>query len=256
MGLKLEKMKQNRIFQSVVDQIEKAIIDGSLKPGDRLPSEMKLKNMLATSRGTVREALRVLEQKGLIDIKTGVEGGAVVKAESTETISENLDLLIRRQKVSFDHLAEFRHQIEGIVAALAAERATKTDIENLRGLLGQAEELLAGGLSNWNALIRVDIQLHIALAQIARNPIFVAVLEMVHKNILGSSPRFSPKDEHLLEEACSDFRNIVNAVERGKANEARSLAHDHIRRFNQYMKRESQESDEGHEKGSLAANQE
>ena len=72
--------KQNRIFQDVVEQIQEAIIEGHLKVGDRLPPERELKEMLQTSRSTLREALRVLEQKGLIEIKLGMGGGAVVKA--------------------------------------------------------------------------------------------------------------------------------------------------------------------------------
>ena len=60
--------RQNRIFRDVVEQIQEAIIQGRLKVGDRLPAERELKEMLQTSRGTLREALRVLEQKGLIEI--------------------------------------------------------------------------------------------------------------------------------------------------------------------------------------------
>ncbi len=92
MALKFKKSKPTRIFQDVVDQIQRAIIDGSLKPGDVLPSEMKLKEMFSTSRGTIREALRILEQKGLVDIKTGVGGGAIIKTVDTEKIAEGLDL--------------------------------------------------------------------------------------------------------------------------------------------------------------------
>ena len=89
--LQFKRTKPVRIFQSVVDQIQAAILDGRLAPGDVLPSEMKLKDMFATSRGTIREALRVLEQKGLVDIKTGVAGGAVVRAPNTEKLTEGLD---------------------------------------------------------------------------------------------------------------------------------------------------------------------
>jgi DNA-binding FadR family transcriptional regulator len=71
--------KQNRIFEDVIRQVQDAILDGVLKPGDKLPAERELKEMLDVSRGTLREALRVLEIKGLITIKTGVNGGAIVR---------------------------------------------------------------------------------------------------------------------------------------------------------------------------------
>ena len=68
--------KQTKVFQNVVTQIEEAILDGRLKTGDTLPSERQLKELFSISRGTLREALRVLEQKGLIEIKPGVGGGS------------------------------------------------------------------------------------------------------------------------------------------------------------------------------------
>ena len=64
------KAKQSRVFQDVVEQIQNAIISGKLEPGSKLPAERELKDMFNTSRGTLREALRVLEQKGLIGTQT------------------------------------------------------------------------------------------------------------------------------------------------------------------------------------------
>ena len=71
---------QNRVFQDVVAQVQEAILKGKLKTGDMLPSERELKAMFDTSRATLREALRVLEERGLIEIRTGVHGGVLVKA--------------------------------------------------------------------------------------------------------------------------------------------------------------------------------
>ena len=69
-----QKARKNRIYQDVVDQIEEAILDGKLKVGDILPPERALMERFETSRGTLREALRVLEQKGLIEIRLGKNG--------------------------------------------------------------------------------------------------------------------------------------------------------------------------------------
>jgi len=96
-----QKARQNRIFQDMVEQIQEAILQGTLNPGDKLPPERELKEVFEASRGTLREALRILEQKGLITIKTGVAGGAVVNALTTDQVSESLDLLIRYQKGLF-----------------------------------------------------------------------------------------------------------------------------------------------------------
>ena len=85
--------RQNRVYQDIVEQIQDAILNGQLKVGDMLPPERELKEVFQTSRGTLREALRVLEERGLIEIKLGTGGGAVVKAVSSDRVAESLDLL-------------------------------------------------------------------------------------------------------------------------------------------------------------------
>jgi DNA-binding FadR family transcriptional regulator len=241
MSIEFLKAKQVRVSQNVVDQIEDAIIKGTLIPGNKLPPERELTELLGVSRGTVREALRTLEQKGLIEVKLGINGGAVIKPFSTEQLSESLGLLIRRQRVSLDHLAEFREGVEGNVAGLAAERAGKADIRRLKKLLDEGKSYLDEEPSNWEAFVQVDEKIHIALPQIAQNPIYISVLRMVHDNIHRYYLSFLPKEKAVQKENYQDLCDIVRAVEQGQANEARSLAMHHVRKFQRYMKKKKQE---------------
>lgn len=241
MSVVFQKAKQVRVFQNVAGQIEDAIIEGKMIPGTKLPPERELTEMLGVSRGTVREALRALEQKGLIEIKLGVNGGAMVKPLNTDQLSESLGLLIRHQKISLDHLAEFREGVEGNVAGLAAERAGKADIQRLKKLLDEGKSCLDEEPFNWEAFVQVDEKFHIALPQIAQNPIYISVLQMVHDNIHRYYLSFLPKEEPVQKENYQDLCDIVRAVEQGKANEARSLAMHHVRKFYRYMKKEKQE---------------
>ena len=228
--------RQNRIFQDVVDQIQEAILGGTLKPGDMLPPERELKETFAISRGTLREALRVLEQKGLIEIRLGVNGGAVVTAEDTTSqFSDSLDLLIRFQKISLTHLAEFREDFEGNVAAAAAERADQTDICKLEALLQTAGTHVQKGASGWNDFLIVDRQIHQELARITGNPIYFFINKMVHDNIQRYYDDFLPPDEGRIKENYADLCNIVELVKIGKAADVRLLAQKHVRRFNEYM---------------------
>ncbi len=229
--------KQTKVFQDVVAQIQDAILDGRLKTGDTLPSERQLKEMFSISRGTLREALRVLEQKGLIEIKLGVGGGSVVKDVNADQISDGLGLLIRSQKVSLNHLAEFREDVEGIVAARAASRHSKKDISGLKALLSKARKCIAGGTSQRNAFIEIDKQIHLSLAQIAQNPIYLSVLHSVHDNIHRYYDRFLSMEERELQENYQDLCDLVEAVEKGQTDQARRLARSHVRRFNQYMEK-------------------
>ncbi len=229
------KARQSRIFQDVVDQIQDAILSGQLKPGNKLPPERELGDMLGTSRGTLREALRVLEQKGLIEIRLGVGGGAIVKDTNTEQISESLALLIRSQKVSLAHLAEFREDVEGTVTGLAAQRAKANDINHLNVLLDEARRYYEGGSDFWDDFVRIDEKLHMALAQIAGNPLYLFILRTVHDNIHRYYDRFLTGDPYEFEENYHDLRRIVRAVEQKETDTARNLARDHVRRFNKHM---------------------
>jgi GntR family transcriptional regulator, transcriptional repressor for pyruvate dehydrogenase complex len=230
-----QQVRQSRIFQDVVDQIEEAIVQGKLTPGSRLPAERELTDIFKASRGTLREALRVLEQKGLISIKTGVKGGAVVNTLTTHQISESLDLLIRYQRVSLRDLAEFREGVEGMVAALAGQRATKEDIGQLKTLLKKTEQCLEQGPSGWDAFIRMDNQIHMALARMARNPVYESVLQTIYDNIHRYFDRFLPREEKIIQENYQDLCAIVRAVEKGDARKASLLVKDHVCRFNRRM---------------------
>jgi GntR family transcriptional repressor for pyruvate dehydrogenase complex len=229
--------KQTKVFQDVVAQIQEAILDGRLKTGDTLPSERQLKDMFNISRGTLREALRVLEQKGLIEIKLGVGGGSVVKDVNEDQVSESLALLIRSQKVSLNHLAEFREDVEGIIAAHAAKRCTEADISQLRELLKKARKCLDQGTSQRDAFIEIDKQIHMTLAAVSQNPIYISVLHSVHENIHRYYEKYLSMAERELNENYQDLCDLVDRVEKGQADEARELARDHVHRFNQYMKK-------------------
>jgi DNA-binding FadR family transcriptional regulator len=235
--------KQTKVFQDVVTQIQEAILDGRLKTGDTLPSERQLKDMFNISRGTLREALRVLEQKGLIEIKLGVGGGSVVKDLNADQVSEGLALLIRSQKVSLNHLAEFREDVEGIVAARAAQRSSAADIMKLTELLDEARKCIDDGPSQRDTFIEIDKQIHMTLARVAENPIYISVLHSVHDNIHRYYDQFLSMEERELQENYQDLCDLVKAVEKGQADHARRLARGHVQRFNQYMKSKEQRSE-------------
>lgn len=233
--MRFRAAKQNRIFQDVVEQIQDAILRNDLKPGDTLPSERDLKEMFQTSRGTLREALRVLEQKGLIEIRLGAAGGAVIKAAPGQTITDGLDLLIRSRKISLPHLSEFREGVEGTVAALAAERATLEDVAVLDGLVADAARYAADGLNHWAEFLEVDKQVHQTLARITGNPMYILIHQMVHENIHPYYDDYLAAGRDRLLRNYEDLRDIVTAVREGRSNEAQILAQRHVRQFTRYM---------------------
>lgn len=237
-----KKARHHRIFQDVVEQIQESILNGTLQAGHVLPPERELREQFQVSRGTLREALRVIEQKGLIEIKLGAGGGAVVKPVNSDKLSESLALLIRSQSVSLDHLSEFRQGVEGNVAALATERATAKDIQALKNLLQQAETILNRPGLDWQAFVRVDEQFHQALARLSGNPVYIFVLQTIQDNIDAYYERFLPRRRQILSENYDDLQALVRAVEARQPEKARLLAENHVHRFKQYMEQEEQKA--------------
>jgi DNA-binding FadR family transcriptional regulator len=232
--------RQNRIFQDVVEQIQEAIIQGRLKVGDRLPAERELKEMLQTSRSTLREALRVLEQKGLIEIKLGMGGGAVVKAITTDLVAESLDLLIRSQQVSLRHIAEFRERVEGDVVMLAVSRMNGADRNNLNRLLDNARQCTLRGAEGVPDFLTADKNIHLYFARITGNPIYISILKTIHENIRRYYDEFLIMDERQMAENFRDLEDVVTAAIDNEAERAAAIARAHVRRFNSYMEVQQQ----------------
>lgn len=230
------KTNQQRIYEDLVAQIEAAILDGRLKVGDKLPAQRDLVTMFQTSRGPLREALRVLEQKGLIDVRRGVRGGAVVKQPGVTPVAESLGLLVKHRKITLEELSEFREGVEGSVAALAAQRASPGDIARIRSLLGKARMHVETGADAWGLFCEVDNQLHLAIARAAGNRVYAFVLQMVHDNIQPYYEAHPLKDAAIMRENYRDLCDIVAAIEKGQATAVRSLMQSHVRRFNRYMR--------------------
>jgi DNA-binding FadR family transcriptional regulator len=237
--------RPTKIFQDVVAQIEEAILTGRIRTGQTLPSERELKETFQISRGTLREALRVLEQKGLIEIRLGVGGGAVVRDVDAGRVTESLGLLIRSQKVSLLHLAEFREAVEGSIAAQAAERRSPLDIRKLKDLIDVARACLANGRRGRDEFLEVDKQIHMTIAATTRNPIYQSVLTSIHDNIHRYYDRFLSMDDREILENFSDLCELIDAIDRGSAEEARRLAREHVRRFNGYMQRRARKEPVG-----------
>lgn len=214
-----KQVKQNRIFQDVVEQVEDAIISGQLAAGEKLPSERDLKETFAISRGTLREALRVLEQKRLIDIQLGASGGAIVREVTSEVMVDGLSLLVRSQKIPLKHLQEFRMDIEGNIARLAAERASSEDIAGLRDILTEAK----GGLDRheqWETYVAADAKFHMTLAQISGNSVYEYIQTGIHENINRYYADYLEHEESALREHYGDLSTIADAVAAGDGEKA------------------------------------
>jgi GntR family transcriptional regulator, transcriptional repressor for pyruvate dehydrogenase complex len=228
-------VKPNRAFEDVVTQIQGAILQGGLKPGDRLQGERHLREIFQVSRGTLREALRTLEQKKLIQIKTGTKGGAIVCHMDTQPMSESLDLLLRYQRISLRELAEFREAIEGLVAAMAAKKVKKTELKCLMDSLDSIRKYLGERELRWDEILAEDKKFHLSIASLIGNRIFESILSTIYENIYGYFDRFLPMERETLETLYQDLCKITQALREKNATKAHTLAQTHVRRFTQMV---------------------
>jgi DNA-binding FadR family transcriptional regulator len=235
-----EKVEQSRVSQGIVIQLEEAIVAGKFKPGEKLPPERELKETFQVGRGAVREALRVLEQKGLLEIRLGVHGGAIVTRPSTEPMLETLSLLVKRKKIPFRDIQEFRSTVESRIAALAAQRATKEDVQRLHLIVEQCRYYLETR-PNWDKFLQEDGKFHKELAAIAHNQMFALIADALHRNIHTYYTTRLEKTDEILEMNIQDLDAIFQAVKRRDAVQAEEAMHQHIIRFDSYMARKQGE---------------
>jgi len=236
-----QRVKKSRIFQNVVDQIRDAILERRLNPGDMLPPERALRETFNVSRGTLREALRVLEHMGLIEIKLGTGGGIYVKQAGMEQLIESLTLLIRSGALPVSEIGEFREGIEGKIAFLAAERASAEDIEDLEDLIVRARSLKVKGVAAWENFLNIDQEIHKKLAKISKNSLYSYSARIIHDNIRKYYDKYLDNTLERMEENFQDLSDMVDAVKNHLSEEAALFAENHVRRFNIRMRNKSLE---------------
>jgi GntR family transcriptional repressor for pyruvate dehydrogenase complex len=215
-----------RISVGIADQIRSAILEGKLKPGNRLPNERHLAEQFGVSRVTVRDALRSLETSGLIEVRVGATGGAFVTAPSTEVVGEGISNMLVLSKVDPDEIAEARLIMEVGTVSLAVERANAEDIAALRELCDESDRAYAAGEYHTD----LSRAFHTALAHAAHN----RAVELVAATFAGPLSLQPVRDREPLEwshgRTVAEHRALVDAIEARDAEQARRVMTEHLRR--------------------------
>ncbi len=232
----ITRARKVRASGQIIRQLEQAILRGNWPVGERLPSERELQGLLEVSRNTLREGLRVLEQKGLVEIRKGRKGGIFVKEINAGPMSESLGLFVRSHRVTMGDISEFRQDLEGLLARRAAEKAGPDEVERLGGLLARAEAAAAPGPGRWEAVMELDKEIHLALAGIGGNPLHHFFLQTVHDNLHhGHISALLPRDEAMIESTLAELRALIDAVAAGDGERAETLARMHVQRATMIM---------------------
>jgi GntR family transcriptional repressor for pyruvate dehydrogenase complex len=210
----------------VAKEMERMIFDGQLRPGHKLLSERELGDKFGVSRTVVREAVRSLAAKGLLDVRTG--SGTYVQDKTTANAAEALGRVMRLAGVAQPGQAaaiyEVRRPLEIAIAGLAAERATAEDVAHLRRLVETARSAQRKDHARY---VEADVEFHVALASATHNQLFVALLNSISE-LLNAVREIGLAVAGAPEEGVSHHTRILDKVARHDAEGARKAMRDHM----------------------------
>jgi GntR family transcriptional regulator, transcriptional repressor for pyruvate dehydrogenase complex len=169
-------IKTPRAFEEIAEQIRMELSNRHLRPGDRLPAERALAEQFGVSRNTLREALRSLENSGLLRLQKGASGGAFVRESTGDAIVTGLRDMFHLGAIAPEHLTEARVLIESIAVRAACERATAEDVEALKSNIAAAERAGREKI-NFYEQAAIHLDFHRIIARATKNPVMVIVME-------------------------------------------------------------------------------
>lgn len=221
-GLEIQK---DRLYQQIADQIEKSIILKKMNVGERLPSERDLAERLGVSRTIIREAIKILGVRGLVEVRHG--SGTYI----TEITSESASTPIKRYLSSsetgnvYAKLYEVRRSLEIDIAGLAAQRATEEDLEQIEGALEKQEK----AKNQLEVFTRADFAFHSALAAATHNELYSMLLAAISDLMLEfRSVAYQSDPEGSIRGALVFHKKLLKCMKDQNAEKARQVMQEHL----------------------------
>jgi DNA-binding FadR family transcriptional regulator len=220
-GRLVQPIKIARAYEQLAGLLRERITSGDLREGDRLPSETALAKQAGVSRSTVREALRILEQGGLVE---RASPRIMVVADRSDNPSfRELRRELRRHNVTFHHLHEALMTLEPELTRLATLRSDKSGIQTLHECI-EAQERHLDHLAEWS---RLDVEFHLALTEMSANPALIIAREPISQLLLPALYRFMDSRD-MAAHATDYHRRIVNEIDVRDPDTAAAVMRRHI----------------------------
>ena len=194
--------REPRLSDKVADLMLETILSRKLKAGDRLPSERELGEQFGVSRTVIREAVRSLVAKGIIEVQSG--SGLRVSAVGPAAVRESMSLFLRGGMLDFEKVHEVRAVLEVHIAGVAAERATAADVEQLR----QVHERMRSDVDDVATAARDDLEFHRLIAVATQNDLYLLLMDSIGSALIdirqdnlgsGSAPATLGQHEQILQ---------------------------------------------------------
>jgi len=219
--MKIVPITRHNLTDEVIKQIKKVIIDGNLKPGDKLPPERELAEKFHVGRTTIREALKALNYTKII-IRT--REGTIVNRNMLDYFIDSLSKKLIYKYIGFKDLLEARKVLEIKLVSLASQRATIEDIKTIGNIFKKMNIEIK---SNPRKFITSDIKFHESIAEAAQNrvlyEIFIAVRSLIRK-----SQEELVKDPGIMKCSLEYHRQIFEAIKKQNASEAEIAMYNHL----------------------------
>ncbi|HWG01319.1 MAG TPA: FadR/GntR family transcriptional regulator [Trebonia sp.] len=220
------RVSVGRISEIIVDQIRLLMRQGQLTPGDRLPPERDLCERFGVSRVTVREALRMLESAGLVEIRVGARGGAFVTVPSSNRVGEGLADLLTLSVISAADVTEVRMILEVGIVPLVCERATEDDLAELEKICERSELALRDG----DYTMDISLEFHARVAQATHNPALEMMVESFRGPILMSLKEAREAAPEMGGLGTEEHEKFIEAVRKRDADDAARIMREHLTR--------------------------
>ncbi|MEO8296315.1 MAG: FCD domain-containing protein [Burkholderiales bacterium] len=199
-GPVFEPVRTRRAFEAVCDQIRQQVAAGTLQPGRRLPGDKELAEQFSISRSGVREALRSLEMAGVVESRTGVNGGVFIRSGSTEGIAQAVRDLVGLGQVPTASVIEARIELMNVAIRLACERATEAELDAIEADIDRLEQLFRQGRGTRN--VRLLNEFYRLLARATHNEVIVMLVDsltQIVRTLLARIDPLKPQDNLIAE---------------------------------------------------------
>ena len=227
----LNPVINRRFTDHIVKQLKEYILASRPKSGKKLPNETELAETFGVSRGTIREALHMLEHDGIVQIKKGPGGGIFVSEGNFFQVIESIFYALQWEHISFGSLMEARKTLEDRIARLAALKATDEDLKEIETTL----EKMESPNTSHSLFVQYDTDFHVSLAKAAKNKIllmFMTAVREFHNRIVD----YAALHDDLFPKAISYHRNIYEAVYKRDPKRAAELMLEHLEYFENYYR--------------------
>ena len=215
-------IQSSRLYEQIVQQIEESILKGELSEGSQLPAERELAEQFGVSRTAVREAIKALQEKGLVDAFPG--RGTFVTRGTANGMRRSLDRILKSGEADgLAYLVEVREMLEPEIAALAATRADYQDLAAMR----EAIDVMDNAGPQSDSYVEADLDFHLALAEAAENPLILSLLDSIVGLLREQRIRIFFEDGGPQRGQYHHAR-ILSAIERRDAEASRAAMRDHL----------------------------